>query len=386
MRRSLTVRRGGLAVLLAAVLAASGCGSDSGGSVESGLPDELQLEAVLSLSGIAGPGGQPSQKGMELAAKEISESGFLGDTVLKINFHDSKSDPATGASLMSKVAATKSPLVFGSHPGAVALAEAPVAQRAGVPVIFQQAGAKGTLEAGDKVFRATPLQVSYFDQTLAYLQANNVKRAAVIYDNDVPTIVDLYNAFKDGADKFGYEVVSEQATTSATVDVSSQVAKMLAEDPEAIFMNVVQAHNVQVIRQLRQAGFDGIVVAQQGAGGGTLKPAGGDAKGIVFTNDFNAGGEHEATQKFAKLYEDEYGEVPGNFAAEGYDAVWFAARALKEANSTDRADVLKALMSVGEAGFAGALGDITFKDRQQIIKSGVLVVLDENAVETAIQP
>lgn len=376
-------KRAGVAFLVAGSLGLAACGSGNGSS-GSGLPDVVTLTAVADLSGVAGPGGQPTRQGMELAAKEINDTKFLDSSQLRLDFKDSGTDPAKGANLMSQAINSDTPLAFGSSASSTALAEAPIAQRGKLPVIFQQAGAEGVLEAGDHIYRATPLQTSYFHLTLEYLQKQNAKKVAVIYDNDIPTIVDLYNQLKDEADKYGYEVVSEQATTSKTVDVSSQVSKLLGTRPDAIFMDVLQAHNVQVIKQLRQAGFTGLVVAQQGAGGGTLTPVGAEAEGVVFANDFNAGNPDEGTQHFVDLFQKEYNATPGNFSAEGYDAVWFAARALKEADSVDRADVLAALGTVGEKGFTGALGDLKFENRQEVIAEGVLVVLDAKAAEKPV--
>jgi branched-chain amino acid transport system substrate-binding protein len=386
MRETMTPPRTAWAACLAAgVLVLAGCGSSAAGSSSGdGLPEVVNVTAIADLSGVAGPGGQPTRKGMELAAEEVNNSKFLASSTLKLEFGDSGTNPAKGASLMSKAASSDTPLAFGSSTSAVALAEAPIAQRGKLPVIFQQAGAEGVLEAGDRIYRATPLQTSYFNLTLEYLQKNSAKKVAVIYDNDVPTIVNLYKALTDGASKYGYEVVSTQSTTSKTVDVSSQVSKMLSAQPDAIFVDVLQAHNVQVIKQLRQSGYNGLIVAQQGAGGGTLEPLGADADGVVFANDFNAGSPTESTQHFVSLYKAKYNATPGNFAAEGYDAVWFAARALKEAGSVDRDAVLAALKKVGETGFQGALGDIKFVDRQEVLAKGVLVKLDAKAAESPI--
>lgn len=43
-----------------------------------------------------------------------------------------------------------------------------------------------------------------------------------------------------------------------------------------------------------------------------------------------------------KAYEEKYGELPNNYAAEGYDAVWLLARGIKEANSADRVAIREA--------------------------------------------
>lgn len=365
------------ATLVALVGMTAACSTEAPVEPTEGLPAVVALSAVQDLSGTSGPGGVSTQQGMEVAIQEINDTDFLEGTTLSLTFADSAGDPTKGANLMSQAAATTSPIVFGPFSSGSALGAAPVAQRAGVPAIFTQAGAEGVLAAGDHIYRATPLQKLYFHISMEYLQEQGVKVASAIYDTDVPTIVDLFNLFNNNADQYGYEVLEPQATTSQTVDVSSQITKMLAVDPDAIFVDVLLAHNVQVIKQLRQAGFDGLILAQQGAGGGVLDPLGAEADGVVLATDFNAGSDTPEVQNFVALYQAAYDKLPGNFAAEGYDAVWIAARALKAADSIDRAVVLEALREVTFAGMKGALGDIAFDGRQEVTP-GVLVEIRGN--------
>jgi branched-chain amino acid transport system substrate-binding protein len=364
------------------VTIACGASTTSGSGGGQGLPAKVSLVSVQDLSGTSGPGGQSTRNGMETAAKEINDTKFLGNTQLDISFEDSATDPAKGANKMSQAVAGGAPLVFGSFTSATALAEAPIAQRAKVPTIFTQAGATGLLDAGDYIYRATPLQTSYFNLTLQHLQDKGVKRAAMIYDTDVPTIVDLAHNFQDSSAKYGFTVAASEATTSKTVDVSSQISKLLAAQPDAVFVDVLLAHNVQVIKQLRQAGYTGLVVAQQGAGGGVLKPLGAGADGVVLANDFNPLSTDPGSQHFTQRYQAQFNELPGNFAAEGYDAVFLAARAIKQAGSADRAKILQGLQTVAQQGFDGALGKITFTQRQEVTP-GVLVEI-RNGAETPV--
>ena len=374
----------GIVALVGTTAACSSTPTASPSSSAAGLPATIALSAVQDLSGTAGPGGISTQQGQQLAIKEINDTKFLGKTKLTLTFADSAGDPTKGANAMSQAAATGSPIVFGSFSSTSALAEAPIAQRSGAPTIFTQAGSDGVLAAGDYIYRATPLQTSYFHLTQSYLKSKKVKTASVIYDTDVPTIVNLYNLFTSDASKYGYKVVDPQATTSSTTDLSSQITKMLADKPDAIFVDALLAHNIQVIKQLRGSGYTGLIVAQQGAAGGVLAPIGDAAEGVVLATDFSALSTVPSTANFVKLYKAEYNKVPGNFSAEGYDAVWIAARALKTAGTVDRASVLKALQKVTAGTQAGALGKLTFTDRQEVT-GGVLVQVHAGGSETTVK-
>jgi branched-chain amino acid transport system substrate-binding protein len=124
-------------------------------------------------------------------------------------------------------------------------------------------------------------------------------------------------------------------------------------------------------------------VGTESMAGGVLTPLGSAANGIVYFTDYTAGLPGAVNKTFTSLYAKMYGGgLPSDYAAEGYDAVWVAARALKLADSTDRTKVLAALQSVAATGFEGAAGDITFKDR--IEQGPFLLVKWENGKEVLL--
>lgn len=357
-------------------------GSAAAGSA---LPATINLQGVLDLTGIAGASGSAQQKGMELAIEEINSTKFLGSTKVTLTIQDDASNTGIAANLFSKILATDSPVIFGSGSSNTALAQAPIAQSAGVPAIFSQAGAK-IADTGDYIFHASPNQIDFFPLTLQYLKDEGIKTVTGIYDTDNPTTTSLFNTMTTSADKFGYKVLAPQTSTSTQTDVSAQITAMINSKAKAVFVCGLAAHNVQIIKQLKAAGFTGLIFGQQGAGGGYLDSLGDLADGVTFANGFNPGSENGTAPAFVKAYKAKHNVVPLNFSAEGYDAVWFAVRGIKEANSVDRVKVRNGLVAAGLKGFAGALGDITYNsDRQEITTGAVLIVLKKN-VETLVDP
>jgi branched-chain amino acid transport system substrate-binding protein len=88
---------------------------------------------------------------------------------------------------MSRVAESDSVgAVFGCA-GQVALAIAPVAQQAEIPLVAARSGSDGVLDAGDYVFRATAPQTSYQNLVVDKLAAQGLKSAVVVYQSDNPT-------------------------------------------------------------------------------------------------------------------------------------------------------------------------------------------------------
>ena len=114
--------------------------------------------------------------------------------------------------------------------------------------------------------------------------------------------------------------------------------------------------------QLKQKGYDGEIIGMTTMGAGNLETAGEDAAGVVWPSNFSARSEVPSTQEFVKAYEEKYGELPNNYAAEGYDAVWLLARGIKEANSADRVAIREGIAKVAAEGFDGAQGPLSFEN------------------------
>ena len=335
-------------------------------AADSGLSKTIKFLSIQDLSGIAAKPGSDTRVGMDLAVEEINKSNLLGDSKIEISYRDSATNPGQGAAHMNAAIGQKNAIVFGSVSSNVAIAEAPIAQRGRQPTIFTQAGSKGILEAGNFIYRATPIQVDYLHLTVDWMKRNNIKRVAMLTDTNIPTINDLRVVIKELASKAGIAIVSDEESTTTSPDISTQLTKMRASKPDAAMPFMLGSRNVTAVSQLRQNGFQGRIVGMQGMGGNALAPLGDLADGVVWATDFNPSQTNPGAVKFVAAYKAKYqGQAPGFFHAEGYDAVLFAAHALKKAGSVEPDAVVKALEAVGNEGFEGAGGNVKFVGRQQ---------------------
>ena len=65
-----------------------------------------------------------------------------------------------------------------------------------------------------------------------------------------------------------------------------------------------------------------------------------------------------SSQQFVKDYTDEFGEDPLNYAAEAYDAAWFLARSIKNAEDASRDSIKDAMATLAGESLDGALGSV----------------------------
>ena len=402
-KRRLVASKGAVALLLLPALAVLGACSSSassasassgsgaassasaGAATGAGLPADVQIPAIQDLTGDAGYAGLDTQQGQQVAIAQINSTHYLGNTTLSLKYTDTQSTPQIASEAASSAVNSSAPLAFGPVSTPVSLAVAPVVQRGGLPTIFTQSSGPG-VNVGAYTYTATAAYQDLILPTLgAYLKAKGVTSLGIMSNTDNPGAIAPAQVLVDFANQNGIKTISIGDLPSTTTDFTAAAAKIAEAKPSAVYMLLFGTENVTAIRQLRADGYTGMIVGTAALGGGTLAPLGSAANGVVYFTDYTAGLPGAVNKTFTALYAKMYGtgSTPSDFAAEGYDAVWFGARALKLADSTNRTKVLAALQSVAATGFQGAVGTVTFKDR--IEQGPFLLVMWENGKEMLIK-
>jgi branched-chain amino acid transport system substrate-binding protein len=350
-----------LAVAMAAVLSVTACGSGGGGAgpaASESLPDTIKVVSVNVETGPSAFAGLSANKGYELAIKEINDTDFLEGSTIEMTKADTKNEPQTAAQEMTKATtAGDVSAVFGSVASNDAVAMSPLAEKAKMPTIYTQAGSDGVV-IGDYTYRMTPLMRSYYTNLSKYLADTGAKSIGIIYTEATPTLQDIgKNTLPGMAEDLGMEVTTSIGTPATTQDFSAPISQVLKTKPDLVSVLLVGASNPTAMTQLRQAGYDGPVLGNSGASAGNLTPAGASGDDMVWAADFNYQQTAATSQEFVEKYKAEYDEDPLNYAAEAYDAAWFLARALKEADSADRESVKDAMKTIAGEEFDGALGE-----------------------------
>ena len=358
---------------------ASGASTAGGDSSESGgeLPSEVRAASLKELTGVAAFAGESASRGIQLAVEEINASDeLLASTQLVVDERDTASETQTAASQFTEIASGgEYSAVFGPLLSASAQAIAPLANQQQMPVIFTQAGSEGVV-TGEYTFRATAPMPSYYPIITDYLAEQDLASMAVIYLSDNPTLAEVATGvLPQLADEQGFEITASIGVSSDTQDFAGPIANALEGDPDGITILLIGAQNATAMTQLRQAGFDGPVIGNTAAAAGALQPAAEAATGLTWPAGFHWEMQVPEAQQFVEAYREEFDENPLNYAAEGYDAVYWLARALERAGSVEPQAVQEGLAAVAEEGFTGTQGELTFEGNDLRVP-GVLVQWD----------
>ncbi|MBY6412646.1 ABC transporter substrate-binding protein [Rhodococcus sp. BP-252] len=365
----------------AAMMTVTACGgSGPSGSTASGeMPSEITLLSTTDKTGTLAYVGGSQLEGIELAVEEINQQRFLGDSTLKLDSRDTAGDAQTAASQVTEgIANPDVAAILGTVSGAQSVAVAPIAESSRTPVVFTQSGSAGVV-IGDYTFRSTAPQETYFPKAIDHLKSLGAKRISVLYNAGQPTLAEIAeNQLPAMQESEDLEILSSTSVQSTTQDFAATITKIVGEKPDAVVFLLVGAQNSTAMSQLRQAGFDGPAVGNPAAGAGNLAPAGPAGAGMFWATDFNYLQTAPSSVAFVEAYTTRYGKNPLNYAAEGYDATWMIARAIKESGGASREDIKNGLNAVAAAGFDGAVGPVTFEGNDQRVE-GVVVEWDGSA-------
>ena len=232
--------------------------------------------------------------------------------------------------------------------------------------------------------------------------ANDGIQAGVIADYlanelDIKTLGLIHDQSSYGeplAEKVGEEfkalggsVTSTEGITRGDVDFSAVVSNILADDPESIFFGGMDAEGALLVKQLRDAGFEGVFFGPDGLKSQPtfVDASGGAAEGAYMT--FGAVGGATGYDEFETLFTEKYGE-PIAYSPNSYDAALIILNAAKEIATVDDDGNLvigrKALADqIRSTPYNGITGALTFTDTGDLGSVSVTVfqVIDNEITE-----
>lgn len=196
------------------------------------------------------------------------------------------------------------------------------------------------------------------------MRALGVHRVAVVHDTTAYGWP-LAEAAMGYMHTAGIAVTTVAELPVGTEDAAAIVAvaqRLLARDAEVIYAGLTEIEGALLAREVRRQGSSIVYMgAEGGAASAFAQLAGPAAEGSLHTY---AGVDAQATPtaaEFVRLYTARYGEAPGGFGAECYDAAGLLLRAIEQSHAPTRESVLSALR--GMAPYDGATGPISFDAR-----------------------
>ncbi|MDF2442278.1 MAG: branched-chain amino acid transport system substrate-binding protein [Subtercola sp.] len=378
-----------LAIGSVSALMLAGCSADTGSSAgstgaESG--SDIKITVLADITGKAAFFGSAIQKAANFTADELNAKGGIDGHKIVLSVKDTTSTAATASSLMNDALSDGTNAVIFGVLSEEALAIAPLAQDAGIPMINVQAAGDGIVETGDAIWRITPPQANFYPSLAKYVATQfKAKTAAVFYVTDnAPSVTLATKVLPDAFGAEGITITDSVSSSSTETDLTTAVSRLLAGNPDYIQTQAIGAQNIALITQLRRAGYTGNIGGGTALGANALAALGDQANGIVYYSSFVGSDQlpYASGRDFTAAYEKATGEQPTTFNAETYDAFGLIEAAVKAFGSAAPADIISGMAKVaGDGGFTGAQGDPIAFDNRSAKTPGVIIQW-ENGKET----
>jgi branched-chain amino acid transport system substrate-binding protein len=339
--------------------------------------DKIKIGFHAPLTGFAASDGKSSSEGAKLAVAQVNAAGGIDGKMLELIIYDDQAKPAQAIPIANKLIGQDKVVIgiSGSYSGPTRSA-AGIFQEAKIPYISAYAIHPDITRAGNYVFRTSFLgEIQGRGGAKLVGEILNKKRVVMItLQNDFGK--SLAAGFKSASAKFGLTVLNEYQYSIKDRQFGAIVAKVKADNPEAIYASGYYFTAGPLVNQLRSGGVTVPIIGQEGYDSQKfIEIAGKAAEGIIITTSLNRDSDLPETKNFIQEFEKKAGFKADMVAASAHTAIMVAAQALKKAGATDPQALREAIaqtdlkVSTGTIKF-NQLGEVMKAVQNQVVRDG----------------
>ncbi len=365
----------------------STAGSDpaSAGTSTAGV---FKIGGIGPTTGGAATYGNAVKNGAQIAVDEINA---LGGVQFELNFQDDENDVEKAMNAYNNLKDWGMQVLLGTVTTQPCLTVAPETAADNLFLLTPSASNPDVI-AEDNAFQVCFTDPNQGIASADYIADNGLAtKIAIIYDSSDAYSTGIRDKFVEEAANKGLEIVTNEAfTADSKTDFSVQVQKAKDAGAELVFLPIYYAEANLIIQEMDKQGFDALIFGCDGLDG-LLTIEGADLslfEGVMLLTPFVADADDEATQAFVSKYQEKYGEVPNQFAADAYDGIYTILAAIEQSGATPDmdastlCDALKAAMTeitvdglTGEGMQWEATGEVNKAPRAMKIENGAYTAM-----------
>ncbi|MDO4836864.1 MAG: ABC transporter substrate-binding protein [Clostridia bacterium] len=348
--------------------------------------DTIKIGMSGPLTGGAAVYGLAVERGAQIAVDEINA---LGGVQLELLAEDDENDAEKGINAFNTLLDKGAQMMLGTVTTTPCIAVSAEAYAERVFMLTPSASSTKVIEGKDNMYQVCFTDPAQGSASAQYIVDNALAtKVGIIYNSGSDYSTGITQTFEEKAAELGLEIVAKQAFTSDdNSDFSVQVAAMKDAGAELVFLPIYYTPASMILKQAASVGYEPTFFGVDGMDG-ILSLEGFDtslAEGVMLLTPFSADAEDEKTQKFVSTYQNLYGEVPNQFAADAYDGIYALYTAIQAAGITaetsyaDACDLLiAAFQEITVEGLTGTMtwvstGEVTKTPMAVVIKNGVYV-------------
>ena len=341
-----------------------------------GISKEILVGAVYPITGHSSLAGPSVEYGIELAVAEINNSQH-SDVKIKLIMEDGQSTVEGAVEAFNKlIHQDKVSVILGPGSSSQAQEAFPIVHQNQVVAISPTSAASGLSAVSDFVFRTNlttdvliPNGVKVTQEKLGY------QRVATLFDN-----VDLFSQTSDAELKKaltdnGVEILTAESFQTKETDLSAQLTRIKALNPDAIFISSTVGDISDILVQGRALGVPSDIpfIVNLTLSRDLVAAAEDAAEGTITFTSWNSIADTPGNQAFVRNYSTKYGMEPNIWAAQFYAAIHILAKGITDAQSTDPKAIAAALAEIRD--FDTILGTFSFNNVGDAIYDPIVLIV-----------
>jgi len=328
--------------------------------------------------------GQEQVTGAKIAETYFNKQGGINGTPIKLIFQDTAGDEQGAINAFnSLISQDKVVGIVGPTLSQQAFSADPIAERAGVPVIAPSNTAKGIPQIGKYIARVSaPVAIVAPNAIEAALKINpQIKKVAVFFAQNDAFSKSETGTFQETVKQKGLELATVQTFQTTDTDFQSQVTNAINIKPDLIIISGLSADGGNLVKQLRELGYKGLIIGGNGLNTSNLLPVcKALCDGIIIAQAYSPELKNEVNAAFRQLYTEQNKKEPPQFTAQAFTGVQVFVEALRTLDKTTKLNTLalpQLRTQLNDTLLAGKyitpLGEISFTPEGEIVQKQFFV-------------
>lgn len=288
--------------------------------------------------------GQETVVGTKIAEKFFNDRGGVNGTPIKLVYQDTGGDEQGAINAFNTlITQDKVVGIVGPSASQQAFAADPIAERAGVPVLGPSNTAKGIPQIGKYIARVSaPIAVVAPNAVKEALEINpEIKKVAVFYAQNDAFSKSETETFQETVKEQKLDLVTVQKFQTTDTDFQTQATNAINLKPDLIIISGWTADGGNLVKQLRQLGYKGLIIGGNGMNTSNIFPICQKlCDGIIIAQAYSAELDNEINKAFREVYKEQNKKDPPQFSAQAFAAVQVFVEALKALDNKTKLNTL----------------------------------------------
>lgn len=329
------------------------------------------------------------KQGAKLAEEEINANGGVNGIMFDVKIEDDQADPAMAVNAYATLYDEGMKVSIGGITSGACIAASEEAYKDGM-LMITPSGSQKECTKYDNAFRICFTDPDQGVYSARFIKDNGLSNnVAILYDKSNDYSTGITDMFEKTAAEIDLNIVTKQAfTDQSNTDFSVQIQAIKSSGADLLFLPIYAQEAAYILTQAQKLGLDVTFFGCDGLDG-IIGKIGEEnisaAEGVVLLTPFAADSTDPVAAAFSSAYQKKYNEIPDQFAADGYDAIYAIAAALQKAGVTDiEMDGFNEAMiaAMTEIEVTGATGTMTWSADGEPTKTATAVKI-ENGVYVA---